>query len=125
MDIGVREIDEWHKDRGWKGCGYHKVIRISGEVESGRSAAPFEIGAHCLGHNDTIGICWVGGKTENDLIRNAQFRALIKLCVKFMKDYRFTLDDIKFHSDYADKECPRLDRKAFFTHLAKAYQSEL
>ena len=58
---GVREIDRWHRERGWKnGCGYHYVVRRDGTVEAGR---PIEmIGAHCLNHNrHSIGICYEGG----------------------------------------------------------------
>ena len=123
MDIGVEEIDKWHKARGWRGCGYHRVVRINGHAESGRSIDPFETGAHCLGKNDHIGICWVGGKTADDVIRNAQFRTIISLCVLYMREFRFTLDDVHFHNEFADKECPRLDKKAFMTHLYKAYHS--
>ncbi len=61
MDIGLREIDEWHKARGWKGCGYHFIIRRDGTLETGRDL--YETGAHVAGRNGyTIGICLVGGK---------------------------------------------------------------
>lgn len=60
MDIGAREIRQWHLDRGWHDIGYHYVIRRNGEVEIGRPEA--EVGAHVYGHNDkSIGICLVGG----------------------------------------------------------------
>ena len=64
-------IDEWHKERGFNKIGYHKVIlngcrksshdydkKIDGMVEDGRELN--EIGAHCYGHNDAIGICLIG-----------------------------------------------------------------
>ena len=59
MDIGAREIDQWHKERGWRGIGYHFVIRRSGQIEPGR---PIEqVGSHCKGENaHSIGICLVG-----------------------------------------------------------------
>ena len=58
---GVREIDRWHRERGWKnGCGYHYVVRRDGTVETGRPLKM--IGAHCLNHNrHSIGICYEGG----------------------------------------------------------------
>ncbi len=60
MDIGVKEIDEWHKARGWQGIGYHVVIRRSGLVEFGEHLS--RRGAHAYGHNhNSIGICLVGG----------------------------------------------------------------
>lgn len=60
MDIGVREIDEWHRARGWMCIGYHYVIRRDGTVQKGR---PEDMqGAHCSGHNkNSIGVCLVGG----------------------------------------------------------------
>ena len=57
---GVREIDGWHRAKGWKSCGYHYVVRRDGTVETGR---PLEmIGAHCKDRNrHSIGICYEGG----------------------------------------------------------------
>lgn len=65
MDIGAKEIREWHtapkpKGSGWKDIGYHFVIRRDGKVEFGRDMD--EVGAHVAGHNaHSIGICMVGG----------------------------------------------------------------
>lgn len=60
MDIGVKEIRQWHLERGWKDIGYHYVIRRDGTLEVGR---PIELpGAHVRGHNkNSVGICLVGG----------------------------------------------------------------
>ena len=64
MDIGAKEIAQWHKDRGWSDIGYHFVIRRDGTIEHGR---PVERpGAHARHHNnDSIGICLVGGINES------------------------------------------------------------
>jgi N-acetylmuramoyl-L-alanine amidase len=65
----VKIIDQWHKARGWRGCGYHYVITNGvlthgkpynndhdGLIQPGRPLR--DIGAHCKGHNhDSIGIC--------------------------------------------------------------------
>lgn len=64
-DIGADEIDQWHKDRGWDGIGYHAVIRRDGQIEFGRhfDAA----GAHVKGQNyRSVGVCMVGGVKEAD-----------------------------------------------------------
>jgi N-acetyl-anhydromuramyl-L-alanine amidase AmpD len=55
------DIDKWHKDKGWKGIGYHYVVRRDGSIEKGR---PLEqVGSHVVGHNKhSIGICYEGGK---------------------------------------------------------------
>ena len=66
MDIGAKEIDRWHRERGWLKIGYHKVITRKGEVQNGRGID--EIGAHVRDHNHhSIGICLVGGCTEEDV----------------------------------------------------------
>ncbi len=36
MDIGVKEIDRWHRQRGFLKVGYDYVIRIDGTIELGR-----------------------------------------------------------------------------------------
>ena len=60
MDIGFAEIDKWHTDRGWSGCGYHFIIRRDGEIETGRDLGV--VGAHAYGYNRvSVGICLVGG----------------------------------------------------------------
>lgn len=60
MDIGRREIDLWHRQRGFTQIGYHFVIRRDGSIEAGR---PIELpGAHAQGYNEySYGICLVGG----------------------------------------------------------------
>lgn len=64
MDIGFAEIDQWHKARGWNGCGYHFIIRRDGTVEQGRHLR--EQGAHVAGHNhNSVGVCLVGGVDAN------------------------------------------------------------
>lgn len=65
MNIGVREIARWHRDKGWLAIGYHFVIRRDGNVEKGRELE--DIGAHARGFNNrSIGICLVGGVNEHN-----------------------------------------------------------
>lgn len=79
-DIGRREIDRWHRARGFLRIGYHYVIRRDGSVEEGRPEA--DPGAHVEGHNkDSIGICMVGGvaadgKKGEDNFTPAQYTSL-------------------------------------------------
>lgn len=64
MDIGVKEIRQWHLERGFNDIGYHYVIRRDGTVEKGRSLEI--IGAHAQGYNsNSIGICYAGGKDDD------------------------------------------------------------
>ena len=79
---GVREIDRWHRAKGWKSCGYHYVVRRDGTVEVGRPVE--EVGAHCLNRNrHSIGICYEGGldaeERPADTRTEAQKKALREL----------------------------------------------
>lgn len=90
MDIGVREITQWHLQRGFDTVGYHYVIRRNGKLESGRRESA--IGAHVKGHNaHSIGICLVGGvdaanKPENNF-SSAQFTSLEGLLKELQNRY--------------------------------------
>lgn len=113
MDIGVQEIDKWHKERGWSGIGYHYVIRLDGTTEIGR---PIEkIGSHCHGQNrDSIGICYVGGLkagAKTDTRTKAQKESLTKLIATLRQ--MFPDNDLLVfgHNDYSDKLCPGFDAK--------------
>lgn len=77
----AEDIHRWHLERGWDGIGYHHVIGLKGEIESGRPH--YWMGSHVAGHNkNTIGICLIGRDTftteqcavltylVNDLIKN-------------------------------------------------------
>lgn len=66
MDIGVKELDRWHRERGFFQIGYHFVIRRDGSIEKGRDEnIP---GAHVQFHNwESLGLCMVGGVTQTDV----------------------------------------------------------
>lgn len=64
LDIGRREIREWHIAKGWADVGYAAVIRRNGLIEFGRHFD--DIGAHVAGANSTsVGVCLVGGLYED------------------------------------------------------------
>lgn len=115
QDIGVKEIDAWHKKQGWEEIGYHFVIRRNGRCEKGRDIE--KIGAHCKGHNaDSIGICLVGGIDNNGKPQNnftdAQFQTLRKLVADLKQKYPQAT--IHGHNEFANKACPCFDVKEFF-----------
>lgn len=111
MDIGVAEIEQWHKKRGFKSIAYHYVIRRNGSIEKGRPEE--EEGAHCLGHNKrSIGICYVGGVAENDTTpqdnrTEAQKQTLLRLIVKLKM--RYPSAEIVGHNELSRKACPSFD----------------
>lgn len=110
LDIGRKEIDEWHRLRGFLSdsgisIGYHYVVRRSGLIEVGRPVA--EVGAHVKGHNsDSIGICWVGRKAPAAKQKEELFK-LVKSC---MKTYNVPIDKVFGHYEFdPGKTCPNLD----------------
>jgi hypothetical protein len=116
MDIGVKEIREWHtaplpKGRGWKDIGYHWVIRRNGEIEQGRTEETQ--GAHVAGHNEhSIGICLVGGKpTANFTV--AQMVALKGLLHEVTTRYPKATVLGHYNLD-PHKTCPNFDAAQFW-----------
>jgi N-acetyl-anhydromuramyl-L-alanine amidase AmpD len=115
MDIGVDEIRQWHKAKGWRDIGYHYVINRQGGVEPGRTEN--EIGAHTIGHNlDSIGICLAGGKRVDEPKPDSNFtwtqmnslRGLINsLLAKYPGAKVFG------HRDFAPRDCPCFDVQEF------------
>jgi N-acetylmuramoyl-L-alanine amidase len=72
MHGNAKEIDRWHKERGFDCIGYHYVILRNGDIELGRPIS--KIGAHVKGHNtDSIGTCLIGDKGDFTPI---QYRSL-------------------------------------------------
>lgn len=104
----ARDIDRWHKERGFKKIGYHYVIDLDGTVEKGREED--EIGAHCTGENsNSIGICYIGGldstgKKAKDTRTLQQKAALWWLICELWKKYGYI--PVHGHNEYANKACP-------------------
>ena len=80
-DVSAKEIDRWHKERGWTEIGYHYVIRKDGSIEKGRDIN--KIGAHAKGRNNRIGIALTG----YDTFTEEQYKALGKLLNKLGIQY--------------------------------------
>lgn len=112
-DYTVTDIDRWHKQRGWKGIGYHYVVYRDGSVHTGRDVE--EIGAHCTGQNaNSIGICYIGGlaadgKTPKDTRTPKQKTALRDLVKRLQAKYPNIT--IHGHNEYANKACPCFNAK--------------
>ena len=63
--IGAKDIDRWHRERGWLKIGYAKVIKRDGTVEQGR--ADDELQAHVKEYNHvSTSVCVVGGAVEEN-----------------------------------------------------------
>lgn len=110
MDIGVREIRQWHKEQGWLDIGYHFVIRRDGTIEAGREQSA--VGSHAANYNsDSIGVCLVGGVDDrNKFAANftpAQMQSLRSLLGTLQIEYPGST--IRAHHDVAPKACPSFD----------------
>lgn len=103
----VKDIEAWHKERGFNQIGYHYVIYLDGSIHTGRPEQV--VGAHCLGQNqDSIGICYIGGCDKNGKPKDTrtfeQKMALIDLLVKLV--IRYPHVSIHGHNEFAAKDCP-------------------
>lgn len=120
QDFRAKDIDRWHRERGWDGIGYHKVIDLDGTIEPGRSEA--KPGAHCKGHNsDSIGICYIGGLDKNgkpaDTRTELQKAALAGLVAGYK--LRFPNAKVVGHRDMPNvhKACPCFNAKEEYKNI--------
>lgn len=121
-------IDQWHKEKGWSGCGYHFVITNGktttqtpylraqdGQIQTGRRLNAN--GAHARNYNsEYLGICLIG-KTE---FTEHQFRALHFLLKDLMHQYNITPENIIGHyqcSTAGGKTCPNFNVPQFLTSI--------
>lgn len=113
---GAERFDEWHKDRGWEGLGYHFVIgngsdTADGQVEVGFRWARQEHGAHCKTpdgyyNQHGIGICLVGNFDETRPTA-AQMRSLVALCRFLCARFYIPPSRIYTHGGVTGKtDCP-------------------
>jgi N-acetylmuramoyl-L-alanine amidase len=123
MDIGTREIREWHVNgNGWLDLGYNYVIRRDGRLENGRDLdgdgdSSDEIGAHARGFNrNSIGICLVGGSDSSGKpdanFTLEQYLALDNIVRVLMRDNP-SITEVLGHRDLdSGKECPSFNVQA-------------
>ncbi len=107
MDIGAVEINQWHLARGWKGIGYHYVIRRNGEIEKGRDID--EVGAHCASENaHSIGICYIGGINKEGKAEDNRTEAQKVRMQELIRGLCFVLGKMQVcgHNEFSNKACP-------------------
>jgi N-acetylmuramoyl-L-alanine amidase len=106
---GAKDIDLWHRERGFEQIGYHRVIRRTGVAERGRSDnVP---GAHTLHHNsDSLGICYIGRRSPSV----DQVVTLLALYSEFKQKYQIDYLQWFGHYEFTDKKiCPGFDMRLF------------
>lgn len=114
-DIGL--IDRWHRENGWRGCGYHYVITngvttpgkpynkaMDGLIQVGRKLS--EIGAHCKGQNaESIGICLIG---RHHFSGRQLLQALPRLLL-ILGRLGLKAENVFGHQDFSSRICPSID----------------
>lgn len=111
QNIDIKDVDRWHRAKGWRMVGYHFFIKRDGTLQEGRRL--MDGGAHASGYNDkSIGICMAGGVASDDKTPECNFtpeqwKTLRELVFK-LKD-QFPSAKVIGHSDVAPKACPCFD----------------
>ena len=111
QDFDVSDIDRWHRERGFNGCGYHFYIKLSGQLQVGRDIE--KAGAHCKGHNsNTVGVCFEGGlmedmktpwskPTDNQMVTWGRLHDYFNRNIGVVK--------VSGHYQYSTKTCPNFN----------------
>ena len=111
--VTVKEVDGWHRARGFDGVGYHYLIGLNGEIWFGRDIE--KAGAHTTGQNtNSVGVCYVGGlakdcKTAKDTRTQAQRDSLLILLAELKQ--KFPGATVHGHREFANKACPCFDAR--------------
>ena len=109
-DFKAKDIDKWHKAKGWKGIGYHYVIDLDGTIEKGRDESV--VGAHCTGHNQhSIGIVYVGGLDKNQKPKDTRTEQQKESLWEILRVLlcKYPKARIYGHNQFANKACPCFD----------------
>ena len=108
----VRDIDSWHRERGFRSIGYHWVVYLDGTIHPGRPEA--ETGAHCKGHNQKSGgVVYVGGLDGRGRpadTRTPAQRDSLRTLVCMLRN-RHPGATVHGHREFAAKACPCFDIK--------------
>lgn len=100
-------IKRYHVEtNGWSDIGYHiGVERINGLLTCLTGRPINQTGAHCKGHNNTIGICIVGNfdiaPPDNSLLRYSAVVAAAQL-----RMFDLPVSSVHKHHEYHPKSCP-------------------
>ena len=137
VNYTLKDIELWHKSRGFRCIGYNYVIDLDGTVEVGR---PLTMdGAHCdtaglsgkSYNKHSIGICYIGGLDANNKAKDTrtleQKESMVKLVYELIDKYP-NIKEVIGHRDASPdkngdgmisriewlKSCPCFDVKSEF-----------
>lgn len=116
------DIRQWHKSKGWRDIGYHRVIehedaqsnsnlkpgdlvKIGRPIDNDKQMELWERGAHTLGYNkDSYGVCVVAGPDHP--ISDLQTKALLFTLETICKRHDIPFSEIYCHSEINATQCP-------------------
>ena len=120
MPYTAKDIDAWHKQRGWVGIGYNIVIDLDGTVELGRSLT--KTGAHCAAkgrNHDSIGICYIGGIRGNCEFVDTRTPAQKIAMEAVLQTLKAVWPDAEIcgHRDFSDTICPSFNAAQYYSDI--------
>lgn len=127
QDIDIKDVDRWHREKGWRMVGYHYFIKRDGTLQEGRPL--MDGGAHAEGYNDkSVGVCLAGGVAADGITPEVnytkkQWATLRELVFKLHK--QFPQAKIIGHSDVAPKACPCFDVTEWWTEVQRGDPPDL
>lgn len=100
----IQDIDRWHKNNGWAGCGYHFLVRKDGSIYRGRPEN--KLGAHTSNYNTgSLGICFEG-KYNTEEMPEAQLKVGQELIKYLLNKYKLNKSNVYKHKDFNNTDCP-------------------
>lgn len=120
----VADIRRWHKSRGFRDIGYHRVIvhphtenqatepghliKEGRDLDTDLFIKGNEVGAHALGYNrDTVGVCVVGGPGWD--LHDLQRKALIEALEILTERFELPRSKVLGHREVNATACPGLE----------------
>lgn len=124
----VQEIRGWHRAKGWRDIGYHRIIEHESRyprafsptalIKTGRYlnndlfVSTEEQGAHALGFNRTyLAVCVIASPTAP--ASDKQKAALVITLETFLDRYQLQKNKVFLHRDVNATECPGDDLSKF------------
>ena len=118
--INVKQIDKWHRDRGWSEIGYHYVLYADGTIATGRDIR--KKGAHVKGHNhDSVGVAYVGGVDSNLVPQDTMTMQQEMAFLHLVNSLRVVFGDMSVHghNEFSSKACPSFNVQEKYKFLNK------
>lgn len=94
----IQDIDRWHKNNGWAGCGYHFLVIKDGSIYRGRPEN--KLGAHTSNYNTgSLGICFEG-KYNTEEMPETQLKVGQELIKYLLNKYKLNKSNVYKHKDF-------------------------